>query len=655
MIVGIIGSGSIGPDLAYGFISALGGGEENRLYLHDISEEALTAGVERIEGYMAKGLDRGKLSRKQVDRMKGVLVSTLDLGDLAECDYVLEAATEELTIKKAILKDLEGVVRPDALIGFATSGIPRAVIAADTTHPERCFVNHPFFPAWRAQPIEVVLSEDEALSERMITILKQLGKVPIVTADVPCFAADDVFCNYTAEAARIFADGVATPAQVDEIVNSAIGGGGPFNVLDLTGGNLLTAHCQVLMTEADTGSEWFEPPAILYEQADTPWHDRNNPGDPAHDEALGKEVLDRVLAVLFARTMFVVDNGICDASEFNWLCANALGFRRGLLDLIEEYGLDRVHEICVGYAADNPGFEVPRSIAEKDFPDFYRNLLVEVEDGIATVTIRRPEVLNALNEQTMQELQAACLALETDDTVTGIVLTSYDGSIAGADIMELAVLETPEAAADKCRRGHAVLDVIAGLSKPVVAAVNGPVLGGGSELAMACHARVVGPRLLLGQPEVNLGIIPGYGGTQRLPRLIGAEAALGMLRSGQPVGAAEACELGWATGEPVDDCIPAARDLIGKHLAGEVTLTAVDPAPATFPDSVPETDIGHRSIVIDAILVDAVREGLSRSLADGLEVEATAFSRCRETIDYDIGMTNFIQNGPRVPAAFMNE
>ncbi len=154
---------------------------------------------------------------------------------------------------------------------------------------------------------------------------------------------------------------------------------------------------------------------------------------------------------------------------------------------------------------------------------------------------------------------------------------------------------------------------------------------------------------------MNLGIIPGYGGTQRLPRLVGAEAALGMLRSGQPVGAEEACELGWATGEPADDIIAAARDLLTRHLAGEVTLTAVDSAPVAFPDPVPETDIGHRSLVIDSILVAAVREGLSRSLADGLEVEATAFSRCRETIDYDIGMTNFIQNGPRVPAAFMNE
>ncbi len=655
MIVGIIGSGSIGPDLAYGFISALADSDENRLYLHDISEDALTGGMDRINGYMAKGLDRGKLSQKRVDRMNTVLVSTLDLNDLADCDYVLEAATEDLVIKQAILKDLEGVVRDDCLIGFATSGIPRSVIAAGTVHPDRCFVNHPFFPAWRALPIEVVLSGDEQMSERMIATLRRLGKVPIVAADVPCFAADDVFCNYTAEAARIFAEGLATPAQVDEIVNSAIGGGGPFNVLDLTGGNLLTAHCQVLMAEADTGGEWFDPPAILYEQANTPWHDRNAPGNPDFDETVGREVLDRILAVLFGRTMFVVDNGICDLSDFNWLSQNALGFRSGLLDLVEEYGVDRVHEICTAYAADHPGFEVPESIREKQFPTFFRNLLVEKEEGIATVTIRRPEVMNALNERTMQELRSIFEELEADDDVSGVVLTSYDGSIAGADIMELAVLETPEAAIDKCRRGHEVLDVISGLRKPVVAALDGPILGGGSELAMACHARVVGNRLLLGQPEVNLGIIPGYGGTQRLPRLVGLEAALGMLRNGQPVGAKEACWLGWATGEPADDILAAARALINRHIAGELTLEPVDPAPMTMPDELPAIDIEHRSLTIDSILVEAIREGLIRSLTDGLKVEAAAFGKCRQTIDYDIGMKNFIQNGPRVPAVFMNE
>jgi enoyl-CoA hydratase/3-hydroxyacyl-CoA dehydrogenase len=655
MIVGVIGSGAIGPDLAYGFISAIAGEEGSRLFLHDIREDALATGTARIEGYMDKGLSRGKLSPKKVASMRSGLTPTLDISDLSECDYVLEAATEDLAVKRVILKDLEAVVRDDCLIGFATSGIPRALIASETVHPERCFVNHPFYPAWRALPMEVVLSGDETFGTRMIATLRRLGKVPLVTADVPCFAADDVFCNYCAEAARIVAEGLATPAQVDRIVDDAIGGGGPLNVLDLTGGNALCVHCLELMEEAATGSEWFAPPPILTERVDASWHDPGDPADSVYDEALGKVVLDRILAVLVGRSYFVVDNDICDPSDLNWLSRNALGFRRGLLDLADDLGGDRLHSICTTYADANPGFEVPQSILEKNLAVFYRNLIIDIQDDIAVITIRRPEVMNALNDQTVDEIAAAIEELDDDDRVSGIVLTSFDGSIAGADIMELAALKTPEEAVAKCQRGHAALNRVSATRKPVVAALDGPVLGGGSELAMACHGRVVGTRLMLGQPEVNLGIIPGYGGTQRLPRLIGLGRALEMLRSGSPVRSSEAFEWGWATVEPVTDIVDAARGLIRQHLAGEDRLAPVDPDPLEVPAELPAADIGHRSLVIDSILLAAVRDGLRQPLVEGLAVEAEAFGRCRQTLDYDIGMKNFIQNGPRVPAVFLNE
>jgi enoyl-CoA hydratase/carnithine racemase len=655
MNVGVIGSGSIGPDLAYGFVSALAKAGGGQVYLMDIRQEALDAGVQRIEGYVAKGLARGKLNPKLAQAVKVGVVPTTSLGDLAACDYVLEAATEDLQIKQGILKELEAVVRPDCLIGFATSGIPRARIAAETRHPERCFVNHPFFPAWRALPVEVVLSGDQDFGDRMLDTLKQLGKVPIVTADVPCFAADDVFCNYCAEAARIEAEGLATPAQVDKIVNDAIGGGGPFNVMDLTRGNLLNIHCLELMRDAPTGGPWFDPPPSFAKQANTPWHDRKNPGDPSYDEKLGRQVLDRILAVLLGRTYFVVDNDICHPREFNWLSRNALGFRSGLLDLAAELGAERVHDICSRYAAENPGYEVPPSIARKQLADFYRHIESEKEGEIAVVSIRRPEVMNALNEQTLEELKQEFGVLAADPEVQGIVLTSFDGSLAGADISELAALKTPAEAAAKCRHGQAILAQISALDKPVVAAVDGPVLGGGAEISMACHARVVGKNLMLGQPEVNLGITPGYGGTQRLPRLVGLEHGVQMLRTGSPVRAAEATAWGWATGEATTDFVAGAKDLIRQHLAGKVKLAPVDPAPLTVPSQLPSLDIGHHSLAIDAILVDIIRHGLQKPLAEGLEIEAEGFARCKQTVDYDIGMTNFMQNGPRVPAEFMHE
>ncbi len=652
MIVGVIGSGAIGPDLAYGFLTALAREPGSKVFLVDIKKEALDAGAARIAGYVEKGVSRGKISPSAAKAVRGALVPTQRLADLAACDYVLEAASEDLAIKRRILAELEGVVGPDCLIGFATSGLPRAQIAAEAKHPNRCFVNHPFYPAWRSLPVEVVLSGDDALGARMIETVKKLGRVPIVTADVECFAADDVFCNYISEAARIVEEGLATPAQVDAIVNASIGGGGPFQVMDLTKGNLLVAKCQRLMEKAKTGSPWFAPPAILEKQGDRPWHDRKAPGDPAHDAALADRVMARISAVLFARTYFLIENDVSLPTETNWLMQMALGFRKGTMELAEELGAARVKELCTAYAAAHPGFVVPRVITEGKLPAFRRTVIVERDGDVGVVRVFRPEVKNALSKRTLSEVDDAISELAADAAVRGIVVTSYDGALAGADIQELAVLPDAEACRKTCLDSHGIFERIAGCKKPVIAAVDGPVLGGGAELSMACHARVVGPDLVLGQPEVNLGIIPGYGGTQRLPRLVGLERALDLLRTGRSVGAAEACAWGWARGTPAKDPVAAAKALVREGAPG---VRPVDPAPLSVPAKLPPADIGHRSLAIDAILVDVIRRGLAKPLAEGLVVEADGFARCKGTVDMDIGMKNFVQNGPRVPAAFLHE
>ncbi|MFH0900280.1 MAG: enoyl-CoA hydratase-related protein, partial [Pseudomonadota bacterium] len=550
---------------------------------------------------------------------------------------------------------LEKIVRPDCLIGFATSGLPRTRIAAEAAHPERCFVNHPFYPAWRSPPIEVVLSNDEALSQRMLDVLVRLGKVPIRTADVPCFAADDIFCNYLCEAARIVEDGLATPAQVDRIVNDAIGGGGPFNVMDLTGGSPLTVHCQKLMQEAPTGTDWFAPPALLARQGKTPWHDRGRLAESAYHEDQARKVVDRILAVLLGRAYFVVDNNICDAADLNWLTRNALGYREGLLELAERLGAEKVRDLCRSYAATHPGYVVPKSIAEGRLVRYYRDLRIARDGDLAVVTVHRPEVKNALCRRTMQEIGEVFASLKTDPTVKGVVVTSFGGAMAGADIGELAAQKTPEECESACRFYHSALEAIASLGKPVCVAVDGPVMGGGAELSMACHARIVGPTLTLAQPEVNLGIIPGSGGTQRLPRLIGFERAFDLLRTGRPINAAKACEWGWATGKPAADPVAAAKELVRACLADKARIAPLSPEPMAIPATIPKLDIGYHSRAIDAILVDVVRRGVVLPLGEGLALEAAGFARCKRTVDMDIGMKNFIQNGPRVPATFLHE
>ena len=193
------------------------------------------------------------------------------------------------------------------------------------------------------------------------------------------------------------------------------------------------------------------------------------------------------------------------------------------------------------------------------------------------------------------------------------------------------------------------------LPKPVVAAIDGPTMGGGAELSMSCHARVVGKKLVLSQPEVNLGLIPGYGGSQRLPRLIDLEKALHMLRTGTPIFAKTAVELGWASVLADGSVVEAARALLIQHRSDPSCIQRIDQSPMTLPEAFPKVDIGHRSRVIDAILLDVMRRGLSSHLREGLRLEAQGVGRAVVTVDFDIGIKNFFQNGPRVPAVFMHE
>src|SRR5436190_13487948 len=201
----------------------------------------------------------------------------------------------------------------------------------------------------------------------------------------------------------------------------------------------------------------------------------------------------------------------------------------------------------------------------------FENLLLDRDGAIASVTINRPRVLNALNAQTIDELRRAMLELRSDAQVRVIIVTGSGEKsfVAGADINELAV-QTPASGREHALAGQHVFDVIENLGKPVIAAINGFALGGGCELAMACTLRIAADTARLGQPEISLGLLPGYAGTQRLPRLVGKGRAMEMILSGAPITAEEAHRIGL-----VNRVVPAA-DLMteAKKLAAQLAAAA---------------------------------------------------------------------------------
>jgi enoyl-CoA hydratase len=252
----------------------------------------------------------------------------------------------------------------------------------------------------------------------------------------------------------------------------------------------------------------------------------------------------------------------------------------------------------------------------------YQNLLVDTRDHITFVTINRPDKLNALDDRTVEELDAAFAAIGADPQARGVVLTGAGEKafVAGADIAELST-QSPVDGRERSLRGQRTLDRIERLGKPVVAAVNGFALGGGCELAMACHVRVASENAKLGTPEVKLGLMCGYAGTQRLPRLVGKGRALEMLLTGEMVDATEALRIGLVNRVvPREKLLAESEGLLKKMLAnGPVSLR---------------------------FTLDAVNDGLEMGFDEAQRQEATLFGLICTTDDMKEGTKAFLEKRP---------
>jgi len=252
----------------------------------------------------------------------------------------------------------------------------------------------------------------------------------------------------------------------------------------------------------------------------------------------------------------------------------------------------------------------------------YQNILLEKKSSIAYVTVNRPKVLNALNMATMDELRAAFHDIKNDASVRVVILTGAGEKafIAGADINELAA-HNAVSGKEYTHRGQNVLNLIENLGKPVIACLNGFTLGGGCEIAMACTMRLASDNAKIGQPEVKLGIIPGYGGTQRLPRLVGKGRAMQLVLTGEMVAAQEAHRIG---------------------LVNEVTSPA---------ELIPRAEAIAQKIIANAPLavqysLEAINKGLEMTLSEALYLEAVLFSVACSSEDKIEGTTAFLEKRP---------
>ena len=637
--VGVIGAGSIGPDIAYYLKSALPG---LKLTLIDIRQDAIDAALARLAGYAEKAVARGKMKADEARAVLDGLVGSTDYATLADCDWVLEAATEDLALKRRIFADVESRVSADAVITSNTSSLPAARIFAGLKHPERATVTHFFAPAWRNPAVEVIAWEraDPALVAWLRHLFAGTGKLPLTTTDAPCFMLDRVFDNWCNDAALLLGD--ATAAEIDSVAGEFVHAG-PFFVLNLAHGNPIITETNTLQAEEE-GAHY--KPAAIFRSVDR-WLTVSPGKSVAVDPAVAAGVRDRMLGVLLSQTVDILDREIGTAADLDLGCGIALGFKRGPLEIMRDAGDTESERILQRFARERPGMPTHKR-ALPAYQPAERHVLVDDIEGVKVITLRRPEALNALHDEMTDEILAVIRRFEGDAKVVGFVIVGFGTKAfcAGADIGRFpSLLGDAGAAAQYARDCSRLLVHLDSCTKPVVAALNGMALGGGFELAMRCHALVAERGAWMQLPEVTLGILPGIGAMVVPYRRWPAAAATfhRMLTRAERLSAEQAQKLG-----VIDALADGYDDLIAKAIAAVRAMKGVPPRIADGAVSIPAFDAaganegGARKLsasVIRLIETAVAQAAAAPKLDAALEVGYRAFgavacsAAAREGID----------------------
>jgi len=503
--VAVIGAGSIGPDIGYYLKSTL---PDLKLTLIDISQAAIDGALGRFAEYASKALAKGKMNAQQAAAVQQNVHGSTDYDAIKGCDWVIEAATENIDLKRRIFAAIEARVASDAVITSNTSSLPAERIFSELQHKERATVTHFFAPAWRNPAVEVIDWPEAAptLVAWLRWVFCSTGKVPLMTSDAPCFMLDRIFDNWCNEAALLL--GQATASEVDTVAAEFVHAG-PFFVLNLAHGNPIITETNTL--QADEEGEHYRPAPIF--KSVQKWL-TVAPGKRVDVPATtAQAVRDRLLGILWSQSFDILDRAIGTSADLDLGCCTALGFKSGPLALLRQTPLAEAQRILDRLAQERPGMPMPRKPLA-DYLRFERHVLVDDLDGVKVITLRRPEALNALHDEMTDEILAVIRRFENDPGVAGFVITGYGNKAfcAGADIGRFpSMLGDKAAAAQYSRDCSRLLVHLDAMQKPVVAALNGMALGGGFELAMRCHALLAVEHSWMQLPEVSLGILPGIG------------------------------------------------------------------------------------------------------------------------------------------------
>jgi len=656
----VVGAGTMGGQIAQ-TIAAAG----IPVVLKDIDEALVQAGLDEARnvtsGQVSKLVEKGKLTAEQgeaqIAEILGAIHGTTSYADFGDVDFVIEAVPEKIEIKQAVFAELDAATPGHAILASNTSSLSITEIGEATLRPEKVVGFHYFYPASIMPLIEIVEGEETAAETvgAAVTFAQAIRKQPITCAEVPGFVVNRILNAGISEVWREQEERKLSIKQIDEGVGAAgVVPIGPYRLVDLLGLDTVL-HVAEHLAES-YGSERFYVPKGMQrlvgerklgaktggEGFYNPDGEPNIEGDAAPDVA---ELVELLSLKTFIEACLVLEEGVATHRDidFGMMAGAGLDPRRGLLPPFmkaDVEGLDKILERLENVAERHgERFQPPTilrrlvaqgRLGQQSGQGFYAYPQPDAEqpaevvkletraDGVAIAWLANGQ-MNSIAPQVIEDL-GKVWAKAKSSGVHALVIASSNPFLysAGADIKAFTAMD--EAGGEQLiHTAHALFRELGSEGIATIAAVNGLAFGGGCELAMSCDVRIAARSALFGQPEIKLGIIPGFGGTQRLPRLVGSNKALEMNLVGDPILADEAFEMGLAN-RVVED-----HELLDTALSWARKLASQAPL----------------------ALEQIKRVSAAGDLDEGIEAEKGAFASVFASADAKEGISAFL--GKRAP------
>ena len=543
--VAIIGAGNMGSGIAQKTAQ-----EEFDVQMVDREEQWVARGQSIIANFLQEAVDRRIFSPSQVEAIQGRITGVVGTENTdKDTDLVIEAVFEDFDIKTAVFNTLNEVCGENTILASNTSSLSVNDLALASGRPDRFVGLHFFYHPAKNRLVEVIPGEDTSAETiaRTVQYCRGLGKVVILCKDRPGFVVNRFFVPWLNEACLLLQEGVASAAAIDSVAMRAFKiGMGPFALMNLTGPPIALHSTDYLAEQLETpryvGAENLREMVEAGEQ----WAIGE---DTECSEAAEDIIKTRLLGQVFAVAGQIVDEEICSIEDVDRGAKVGLRWAKGPFELANRIGIDEARSMAADYSA-LANFPLPRTW-ERDGKFDFNYVDLQINGDIATITINRPEAMNALNETVVGQLGIAIDMANSNEDVATIVLDGAGKAfVAGADVkffVDKIKADSFPDIYDFTADGHVVLNKLEDSSKTTIALTTGLSLGGGLELALSCDYRIGTRKTQFRFPETSIGIFPGLGGTQRPARISGIPAARWAVLAGNFMDSQTAADLGLVT------------------------------------------------------------------------------------------------------------